>query len=124
MTRRAGGPRRIAAAVAAVGLLALATAGCATGPTSREEVCERYGSLNDRIGIGTVVGDPVFWAAGELADVADRYEGPEDLSADAERLEAISDADETSLLELSEATGSVATLCGHPLGMGSTPSFG
>ncbi|MFD0434570.1 molybdenum ABC transporter substrate-binding protein [Streptomyces chartreusis] len=124
MTRRAGGPRRIAVVVVAVGLIALTTAGCATGPTSRKEVCERYDSLSDRIGIGTVFGNPVFWAAGELADVADRYEGPEDLSSDAERLDSISDADETSLLELSEATESVAALCGHPLGMGSTRPFG
>lgn len=120
MMNHAIAARRIAVAVAAVGLFTVTTTACATGPTSRKEVCDRYDSLGDRIGIGGVFGNPVFWAAGELADVADRYEGPEDLSADAERLDTISDSDETSVPELSQATGSIATLCGHPLGLGST----
>ncbi|MEU6809728.1 molybdenum ABC transporter substrate-binding protein [Streptomyces sp. NPDC046831] len=111
--------RRAAVAAVAAGLLTL-TAACATGPTTRKEVCGKYDSLGERIGIGVVVGDPVFWAAGSLADVAGRYPGPEDLSADAERLDDISDSDETSLAQLSDATESIAALCGHPLGLGRT----
>lgn len=112
--------RRTAAAVAVVGLLGWGTAACATGPTAKGEVCDEYDSLGGRLGIGAVYGNPVFSAAGDLADVADRYEGPEDLSADAGRLDSISDADETSTEELSEATESIAELCGHPLGIGTT----
>ncbi|MFE0385139.1 molybdenum ABC transporter substrate-binding protein [Streptomyces bungoensis] len=113
--RRAG---RVTVAVAAAALLALTASACATGPTSRNDVCGKYDSLDDRIGTGVVFGDPVFWAAGDLGDVAGRYEGPEDLSADADRLDKISDSDRTSLLELSNATQSIAALCGHPLGLG------
>jgi hypothetical protein len=112
--------RRTALAAAAAGLLAL-TAACATGPTTRKEVCDKYDDLGRRLmGIGGVIGNPVFWAAGDLADLAERYEGPEDLSADAERLDEISDADETDTTELSNATQSVAALCGHPLAIGET----
>lgn len=111
--------RRAAVAVAAAGLLTVTTTACATGPASRKEVCDRYESLGDRLGIGEVFGDPVFWAADRLADSADRYEGPEDLSTDAERLDTISDSDSTSVLELDEATQDIAALCGHPLTTGS-----
>lgn len=70
-------PRALRGTVAAAtaGVLSLVATACATGPTSRQEVCDRYDSLGDRIGIGSVIGDPVFWAAGDLADVAGRYEG-------------------------------------------------
>ncbi|WP_159771392.1 molybdenum ABC transporter substrate-binding protein [Streptomyces sp. HM190] len=113
--------RRTALCVAAAGLLALTATSCATGPTSRKEVCDKYDALGERLtGISGVIGDPVFWAAGELSDVAERYEGPEDLSADAERLDDISDADETDTNELSNSTQSIAALCGHPLGLGQT----
>ncbi|MFJ3667731.1 molybdenum ABC transporter substrate-binding protein [Streptomyces sp. NPDC090106] len=112
--------RRRAAVVAAAALLGWGTAACATGPTAKAEVCEKYDALGDRLGIGAVFGNPVFSAADDLADVADRYEGPEDLSSDAERLGSIADADETSTVELSAATENVSALCGHPLGIGST----
>ena len=118
MTHHALRLRRAAVAMAAAGLLAAATAACSIGPTTKKEVCDEYDSLGSRLGIGPVFGDPVFSAAGDLADVADRYEGPEDLSADAERLESIADSDSTTELELSEATSSVAALCGHQLGSG------
>jgi len=111
--------RSVAAALVVAGLFTATTAGCSTGPTTQEEVCDKYDSLGNRLGIGQVFGNPVFSAAGDLADVAGRYEGPEDLSADAERLESIADSDSTSELELSEATRNVAALCGHQLGSGS-----
>ncbi|MEU3255705.1 molybdenum ABC transporter substrate-binding protein [Streptomyces sp. NPDC006997] len=120
MTHHARAGRRIAVAVAAVGLFTMTATACATGPTSKEEVCEQYDSLSDRMGIGRVFGNPVFSAAGDLADVADRYEGPEDLSANARRLKSISDSDSTNGLELSDATADIAALCGHPLGTGTT----
>ncbi|MFC7511495.1 hypothetical protein ACFQV4_16445 [Streptomyces thermocarboxydus] len=88
--------RRVAAALVVAGLFTATTAGCSTGPTTQEEVCDKYDSLGNRLGIGQVFGNPVFSAAGDLADVAGRYEGPEDLSADAERLESIADSDSTS----------------------------
>ncbi|MBV2354753.1 molybdenum ABC transporter substrate-binding protein [Streptomyces sp. J2-1] len=113
--------RRTALATAAVALLALTATSCATGPTDRKEVCDAYDSLSGRVvGIGAVIGNPVFWAAGTLADKADRYEGPEDLSADARQLDDISDSDETDMNELMNATRQTATLCGHPLGIGRT----
>lgn len=112
--------RRAALAASAAGLFALTTA-CATGPTTRQEVCAKYDELGGRLtGVAGVIGNPVFWAAGDLADVADRYEGPEDLSSDAELLDEISDADETDTEELSNATQNIADLCGHPLGLGTT----
>ncbi|MEU0653621.1 molybdenum ABC transporter substrate-binding protein [Streptomyces albogriseolus] len=119
MTHHVPRVRHIAVAMAAAGLLVATTAACSMGPTTKEEVCDRYDSLGDRLGIGQVFGNPVFSAAGDLADVADRYEGPEDLSTDAQRLESIADSDSTSELELSEATRNVAVLCGHQLGSGS-----
>lgn len=112
--------RRTALYAAAAGLLALTTA-CATEPTSRQEVCDKYDDLGGRLtGVAGVIGNPVFWAAGDLADIAERYEGPEDLSADAELLDEISDADETDTNELANATQNIAALCGHPLGLGTT----
>lgn len=120
MIHHALAARRIAVAVAAIGLFTMTATACATGPTSKKEVCDQYDSLSDRMGIGRVFGNPVFSAAGDLADVADRYEGPEDLSADAKQLESISDSDSTNGLELSNATTNIASLCGHPLGIGTT----
>ncbi|MEU9396355.1 molybdenum ABC transporter substrate-binding protein [Streptomyces sp. NPDC048324] len=120
MTHHVLAARRIAVAVAAVGLFMLTATACATGPTSKKEVCDQYDSLSERMGIGRVFGNPVFSAAGDLADVADRYEGPEDLSADAKQLQSISDSDSTNGLELSNATTNIATLCGHPLGLGTS----
>ncbi|MBN0047571.1 hypothetical protein JS756_26390 [Streptomyces actuosus] len=63
---------------------------------------------------------PGVLGAGNLADAAERYEGTEDLSADAKRLDEISDADETSMNELMNATRHIAHLCGHPPGLGRT----
>ncbi|MER5948617.1 molybdenum ABC transporter substrate-binding protein [Streptomyces sp. NPDC001904] len=117
--------RRTALATVASGLLVLTAASCASGPTDRKEVCEAYDSLSGRVvGIGGVIGNPVFWAAGTLADKADRYEGPEDLSADAGQLDDISDSDETDMNELTNATSQTAALCGHPLGLGRTVPTG
>ncbi|HZN73126.1 MAG TPA: hypothetical protein VFC00_15770 [Micromonosporaceae bacterium] len=103
--------------VAATVLLA---SGCSASPASKQEVCDSFDALGvQMLRANGIVDNPIFRAAESLADTADRYEGG-GLSADAKRLHEISDSDATSVAELMGATTSIADLCGHPLGIGST----
>jgi hypothetical protein len=93
-------------------------AGCATGPTDKAQVCAAFDELGTQLMQGNgVFGNPLFTKAEDLADVADRYQGGPSLAGDAAALEEIADSDSTSGAELMSATGSIATLCGHPLAM-------
>lgn len=92
--------------------------GCATGPTSRQEVCEEFDKLGQyALSANGVIDNLVFYTAGNLADTAKRYSGSEDLSNDASRLSGIADSSSTNNLELANATTHIAGLCGYPPGM-------
>jgi hypothetical protein len=92
--------------------------GCATGPTSRNEVCEQFDKLGRyALSANGVIDNRVFYTADDLADTAKRYSGPENLSGDASLLSKIADSSSTDDLELANATTHIADLCGHPLGM-------
>lgn len=100
--------------LAAAGLL---LAGCASEPASKAEVCAVFDELGSQAMEGNgVFGNPLFNKAEDLADVADRYEEGPSLAGDAAALQEIADSDSTSGMELMGATGSIADLCGHPLG--------
>lgn len=100
--------------VAAV--LAMLASACSLAPTSKDQVCASYQSLLSQIPIGNLgFGNPLFTDAGDLSRVADRYTGG-GLSSDATALQKISDADSTSILEISQATTHIAALCKKSVG--------
>lgn len=102
--------------IIAVAVVLLAAA-CSSGPATKDEVCGSFDDLGAQMLQGNgIFGNPLFRAAESLADTADRYDGS-DISADAERLHKIADADSTSVAELMNATPQIARLCGHPLGI-------
>ena len=86
------------------------------GPSTKAEVCASFDELGDRaIHANGFIDNPVFSQADDLADLAARFEGPPDLSSDADALSRIADADSTNLFELMRATQQIARLCGHGL---------
>jgi hypothetical protein len=88
------------------------------GPTTKGEVCDGYDKLGDRLNHANGLFDnAIFNAAGDLGDLADRFDGPPDLSGDAEALQSIGDSHITSGFELASASRNIARLCGHPLGV-------
>ncbi len=104
-----------AVVVAGVALLG----GCATGPTSKQQVCEQFDKLGKyALSANGLIDNLVFYTADDLADAAKRYTGPENLSGDAKLLSEIADSSSTNNLELTNATTHIADLCGYPLGMG------
>jgi hypothetical protein len=108
----------LVAAAALVASAGLVLSGCSSGPSTKAEVCATYDELGTQLLQGNgVFGNPLFHKAEDLADVADRYEGSPSLAGDAAALADIADSDSTSGEELMAATGSIASLCGYPLGM-------
>ncbi|WP_326943627.1 hypothetical protein OG439_27055 [Amycolatopsis sp. NBC_01307] len=107
------------AAVVAVALAGLS--GCASGPVDRRALCTGFDELGRTLmtAVGGIFDNAVFSSADDLSDLAERYSGT-DLSADAAALGKIADSDETSGTELQRATRQTATVCGHPLGLGTT----
>ena len=100
-------------------ILVLTTAGCG-GPTSKADVCTSFNELDEQLLEGNgIIGNPLFRKASTLADVAERYEGTESLSGDAEELSKIAESDSTNAAQLMNATRHIASLCGHPLGTNS-----
>lgn len=111
-----------AAAVLLLAVLAAASA-CSTQPTSRRQVCGDFDDLGQKVlASNGFIDNPVFDEAGDLASVAGRYHGL-DLSRDADVLHGIADSDSTNGAALMAATDQIASLCGHPLGVGTT-SYG
>jgi hypothetical protein len=93
--------------------------GCSTGPTAKHDVCEQYDQLGRyALSANGLIDNLVFYTAGDLADTAKRYSGPENLSGDAKMLSGIADSSSTDNHELANATRHIADLCGYPLGMG------
>ncbi|HEX4220925.1 MAG TPA: hypothetical protein VHZ97_01040, partial [Pseudonocardiaceae bacterium] len=112
--------RTILITTTAAALTVLGIAGCASGPTTRTEVCQQFDDLGQKyLATNGFFGNSVFDEAGDLADTASRYPGP-DLSTDANALSQIANTNSTSGLELINATTHIAQLCGHPLGIGTT----
>ena len=92
--------------------------GCTSKPATREEVCRSFDRLGVQLLQGNgIIGNLLFHRADELSDIAGRYHGENELSADAEALHHIAQSDSTSGDELMKATRHIADLCGHPLGM-------
>jgi hypothetical protein len=111
-----------AVAASSVLLGAGTLAACSSGPSTRAEVCSAYDDLGRQVLQGNgLFGNPVFHKADHLSDVAKRYGGA-DLSADSAALHHIAKSDSTSDAEITQATGGIADLCGHPLGI--TDPFG
>ena len=100
-------------------LAAAVAAGCATGPVDRDELCEGFDRLDEEVAGGNSgLGNPLFDAAGDLADLAEGYPGGR-TSADAAALHTIADSDSTDLNELRNATMQVSTICERPpVGLG------
>ncbi|WIY06723.1 hypothetical protein QRX60_23790 [Amycolatopsis mongoliensis] len=114
------GTPRLAVLATAVVIGAAGLAGCATGPVDRRALCTGFDKLGSELmSANGLFDNAVFASAGDLADLADRYQGG-GLSADATALERISDADATNGFELERATSGTAKVCGHPLGLGTT----
>ncbi|MEV6623198.1 hypothetical protein AB0M83_03960 [Amycolatopsis sp. NPDC051106] len=102
----------------------IGVAGCATGPVDRRALCTQFDELGQEFLTSSGLFDnAVFSSAGDLGDLAGRYQGG-GLSADAAALERISDADRTNGFELERATAGTAEVCGHPLGIGTTSYAG
>jgi hypothetical protein len=88
------------------------------GPSTTDEVCASFDKLGDSLrNANGLFDNAVFNEAEDLSDLAGRYEGSRDLSADAEALGDIADSSSTNGLELTRATRNIAQLCGHPLGL-------
>jgi hypothetical protein len=105
-------------AVVVVGLAIFAIARLTRGPSTKDEVCASFDSLGDKVrNANGFIDNPVFRQASDLSDLAGRYEGQPDLTADAEALEKIGDSNATSTVQLTNATRRIASLCGHPLGL-------
>lgn len=106
--------------VVSVALVSAVATGCSLfGPTTEAEVCTEFEALGVRLAEANgFIDNALFSQAGDLADVADRYEGEPSLSADADALEAIADSNSTTGFELMGATTRIAALCGHLLGDG------
>ncbi|MEU6175537.1 molybdenum ABC transporter substrate-binding protein [Streptantibioticus parmotrematis] len=106
-------------AVAPALALVVACGAPAGRPASRAEVCQGFDALGDQLLQGNgVFGNPLFHKAGDLAGLASRYQGQPDLSRDAAALHRIAGADSTTGADLMDATVNIATLCGHPLALG------
>lgn len=106
-----------ATAVVSLAAAGMLLSGCASRPAEKAEVCATFDDLGTQLMQGNgVFGNPLFNKTEDLAGVADRYVGTPSLVDDASALEQIADSDSTSGAELIAATGSIATLCGHPLG--------
>ena len=106
---------------ASAAALVLGVAGCASGPTDRAQVCQQFDQLGtDYLSPNGLFDNLVFDQAGSLADVAGRYQGSPDLSGDAAALTGIASSDATTGVALLNATSTIADLCGHPLGLGTT----
>lgn len=99
-------------------------AGCATGPVDRKALCTQFDELgNDLMTAHGFFDNSVFSGAGDLSDLARRYQGG-GLSRDADALKGIADSDSTSGMALMNATSGIAEVCGHPLGIGTTSYAG
>ena len=96
---------------------ALLLVGCAFGPATRDELCAGLAELSEQALSGNAgFGNPLFREAGQLADLAGRYEG--ELYGDAAALRAIADSDATDLDELRNASMHIAAECGSaPVGL-------
>jgi hypothetical protein len=104
---------------AALALLTTAclVASCSLGPASKDDVCASFDALDKQLSHGNgIIGNPLFHKAGDLADVADRYNGTPTLASDAAEPHKIAKSKATSDMELANATRHIAQLCGHPLG--------
>lgn len=111
---------RPAAVVLTVVATAVVLSSCATGPSTRSELCDGFDTLGEQVlgGSDGFSDNEVFRRADDLADLAERYPDS-DVAGEAESLHEIADADSTSGSALMEATGQIANTCGHPLGFGS-----
>ncbi len=113
--------KRAVAQAAVVTIVLAGLSGCASGPVDRRTLCTGFDELGRTLmtAVGGIFDNAVFASADDLSDLAERYSGT-DLSADAVALGKIADSDETSGTELQRATRQTATVCGHPLGLGTT----
>lgn len=111
--------RRTAATVLTTVSLLLMPA-CSLGPVTRAELCDGFDTLDQELLRGnTGPGNPLFDAAEDLGGMAERYEGPENVSADAAALAAVGDDSSTDSNELRNATIRISALCGRPpVGLG------
>ncbi|MET8758820.1 hypothetical protein [Lentzea sp. NPDC004782] len=104
------------ATIATAALVTALVPACSLGPTSKEEVCESFTELGRSFtNANGIFDNAVFRNAGDLADIAGRYNGGDMLQRDAKALSGIADSKHTNGLELLNATQQIAKLCGHQL---------
>jgi hypothetical protein len=107
-------------ALAALAAAALLLPACSSGPVTQSELCDGFDTLDTELLRGNAgIGNPLFDAAEDLGGLADRYDGPENVSADAAALHAVDDDESTDSNELRNATTQISALCGRPpVGLG------
>lgn len=82
---------------------------------TRDSICLKYDELSERLRQGNGIFDnPLFNKAGDLGDVAARYDGDVGVNVDGEMLKRIASADSTNGAELEAASRNIADLCGAP----------
>lgn len=93
--------------------------GCTNGPVDEQELCAGFDRLDAELLRGNAgFGNPLFDAAEDLGNLADRYPG-QGASADAAALHAVDDDASTDPNELRNATIQISALCGRPpVGLG------
>lgn len=111
---RGQGVRRWLVAVLILGLGPLVAAACgSSGPSTAAEVCDSFTELADATGeLGLLADNAVFSRAGDLGDVAVRYEESSSVMAAGEALKVIGDSDKTTDRALDEAAQPIANFCG------------
>lgn len=119
---------RLARATLILALMVAVTTGLAAcgGASDRASVCGAFDDLGKQALSPHPFSDSIiFRKARELADQAASYEKSSAVHDEADELKSIGKSDSTSLGEIRNATTAIATLCGHPLGIGTTePSSG
>lgn len=105
-----------AAAITAAALLS----GCGDrGPTAKAEVCDSFTQLSTQLLQGNgIIGNPLFGKVKDLASNAQRFEGDPGVVSDGQKLADLGNKDTLSGVDLMNQSTNIATLCGHPLGLG------
>ena len=111
--------RAVACAAAAVTAVAVLS-GCGDrGPTTKAEVCDSFTQVSTQLLQGNgIIGNPLFSKVKDLGSTAQRFEGDPGVVSDGQKLADLGGKDTLSGADLMNASTNIATLCGHPLGLG------
>lgn len=106
--------RRMLVLFAGLALAVPALNGCATGPSTKAQLCAGFEELSQQLIKGNgIIGNPLFREVKSLGSVAERYDDA-GVKADGAKLTAIGSSESTSGLELTDASSKIAAECGKP----------